>query len=51
MAQQATSFVQEGVDRFNEARERIDAEVQRVQKVQLVQLAQLVRKVNKVLMV
>jgi len=32
MAQQATSFVQEGVDRFNEARERIDAEVQRVQK-------------------
>lgn len=33
MAEQATSsFVQEGVDRFNAARERIDDELQRVQR-------------------
>jgi cell fate (sporulation/competence/biofilm development) regulator YmcA (YheA/YmcA/DUF963 family) len=32
MAQQATSFVQEGVDRLHAARERIDEELQRVQR-------------------
>lgn len=32
MTEQATSFVQEGVDRFNAARERVDEEFQRVQK-------------------
>ena len=32
MAEQATGFVQEGVDRFNEARERIDDEIHRLQK-------------------
>jgi hypothetical protein len=32
MAEQATGFVQEGVDRFNAARDRLDDELQRVQK-------------------
>jgi hypothetical protein len=32
MAEQATSFVQEGVDRLHAARERIDEELQRVQR-------------------
>jgi hypothetical protein len=32
MAEQRTSFVKEGVDRLQDARERIDDEIQRVQK-------------------
>jgi hypothetical protein len=46
MAQQATSFVQEGVDRFNEARERIDAEVQRIQKEMKTRRKKLERQLN-----